>query len=139
MVEKNENMMPAVIQDQKEEEFDNIYFNIKEILEDARQQAFRAVNFYMVQAYWQIGKVIVEKEQKGEERAEYGKALVERLSKKLTNEFGKGFNKTNIWYMKQFYLMFPNPHALRGELSWTHYRMLLKALLLNGIERSYYV
>ncbi len=80
----------------------------------------------MVAAYWQIGKVIVEEEQKGRKRAGYGEKLVETLAARLTNEFGPGFTKSNLRYMRQFYLKFPIRHALRGELSWTHYRLLLQ-------------
>lgn len=79
-----------------------------------------------MQAYWHIEKVIVKGEQQGKQRAEYGTALIEELSKRLTIEYGQGFNKTNLWYMRQFYLSFQNLHALRGELTWTHYRLLLK-------------
>ena len=102
------------------------YLKIKSILEEARHNAYRHVNFVMVQAYWNIGREIVEEEQKGKQRAEYGATIIEELSQKLTVEYGQGFNKTNLWYMKQFYLAFKNLHALRGELSWTHYRLLLK-------------
>ena len=102
------------------------YLKIKSILEEARHNVYRHVNFIMVQAYWNIGREIVEEEQKGKQRAEYGATIIEELSQKLTVEYGQGFNKTNLWYMKQFYLAFKNLHALRGELSWTHYRLLLK-------------
>lgn len=105
---------------------ESVYSRVREILETARTGAYRAVNFAMVQAYWHIGREIVESEQSGRQRAEYGAALIEALAKKLTAEYGQGFNKTNLWYMKQFYLAFKNLHALRGELSWTHYRLLLK-------------
>lgn len=105
---------------------ESMYSRIREILETARTSAYRAVNFAMVQAYWHIGREIVEEEQRGKQRAEYGAALIEELSQKLTAEYGQGFNKTNLWYIKQFYLVFKNLHALRGELSWTHYRLLLK-------------
>ncbi len=105
---------------------DDFYRNIKDVLEDARNNVYRAVNFAMVEAYWNIGRLIVEEEQSGEQRAEYGKHLVKELSIKLTNDFGKGFTRTNLWYMRQFYTLFSNLHALRGELSWTHYRLLLK-------------
>jgi predicted nuclease of restriction endonuclease-like (RecB) superfamily len=105
---------------------DITYQSIRAILEKARSTAYRAVNFAMVQAYWEIGRVIVEEEQKGAERAKYGKALIKELSRRLTRDYGKGFNQTNLWYMRQFYLTFKNPHALRGELTWTHYRLLLK-------------
>jgi len=111
---------------QEQSSIDTTYQNIRAILEKARSTAYRAVNFAMVQAYWEIGRIIVEEEQKGEERAEYGKALIKELSRRLTRDYGKGFNQTNLWYMRQFYLTFKNPHALRGELTWTHYRLLLK-------------
>ncbi len=105
---------------------DTTYQNIREILEKARSTAYRAVNFVMVQAYWDIGRIIVEEEQKGEERAEYGKALIKELSRRLTRDYGSGFNESNLKYMRQFYLTFSNGHALRDELTWTHYRLLLK-------------
>ncbi len=99
---------------------DKTYSAIKEILEKARTTAYRAVNFAMVQAYWQIGRVIVEEEQKGRERAEYGENLIIGLSRKLTLEYGKGFTETNLKYMRLFYLAFQKSHALRDELTWTH-------------------
>lgn len=102
------------------------YNNIREILEKARFNVVRAVNSAMVYAYWEIGRVIVEEEQKGEERAEYGAELINNISIRLTQEYGKGFNERNLWYMKQFFLAFPNMNALRAELSWTHYRLILK-------------
>jgi predicted nuclease of restriction endonuclease-like (RecB) superfamily len=111
---------------EKTKAVESIYSRVREILETARSSAYRAVNFAMVQAYWHIGREIVEGEQLGKQRAEYGAAIVEELSKRLTAEYGQGFNKTNLWYMKQFYLAFKNLHALRGELTWTHYRLLLK-------------
>ena len=106
--------------------FDTLYTTINQIIEEARNTVYRTANFTMVQAYWNIGKTIVEEEQKGKERAEYGQELIKQLSKKLTKKHGKGFNTTNLWYIRQFYTVFQNFHALRGELSWTHYRLLLK-------------
>ena len=105
---------------------DRVYNDIKTVLEKARGNAYRAVNFEMVRAYWQIGKVIVEEEQEGKKKADYGKALITDLSKKLTEEYGIGFTKSNLFYMRQFFLTFQNFHALRGELTWTHYRQLLR-------------
>lgn len=113
------------------------YENIKQILEKARNTAYRAVNFAMVQAYWQIGKVIVEEEQKGKERAEYGKFLIKELSQRLTKECQKGFIERNLWYMRDFYLKFPKVNALRSELTWTHYRLLLK--VENENTRKFYM
>ena len=79
----------------------------------------------MVEAYWDIGKSIVE-QQDGYEKAEYGTRLIAELSKQMTIDFGKGFTPTNLKYMRQFYLTFPIRHALRDELSWTHYRLLMR-------------
>ncbi len=105
---------------------DPLLANIREILQSARHAAYKAVNFAMVTAYWNIGKLIVEDEQNGQARAEYGKAVLEDLSAKLTEEFGKGFTITNLKSMRQFYLLFPKRHALRPELTWSHYRLLIR-------------
>ncbi|NBH33873.1 DUF1016 domain-containing protein [Clostridiaceae bacterium] len=90
----------------------------------------------LVEAYWNIGKSIIE-EQGGNEKAEYGAGLLKELSKQMTHDFGKGFTVTNLKYMRQFYLTFPNGHALRDELSWTHYRLLMK--VENGNAREFYM
>jgi len=74
----------------------NLYGAIRQVLETARRSAYKAVNFAMVQSYWQIGRLIVEDEQKGEVRAEYGKKVLEELAKRLTAEFGKGFDASNL-------------------------------------------
>jgi len=99
---------------------DNIelYSKIKEILETARSKAYRAVNFAMTQAYWNVGKLIVEEEQKGKNKAEYGTSLLADLSTKLTRDFGKGFNEANLRYFRQFYLTFKIHHSVRDELTW---------------------
>lgn len=114
-----------------------LYSKIRHILQAARTNAYRSVNFIMVEAYWNVGRLIVEEEQKGKGRADYGERLVEALAGRLTGEFGRGFTKTNLWYMRQFYLAFPILHALRGELSWTHYRLLLK--VEKEEARKYYM
>lgn len=112
------------------------YNHIKEILESARNQVYSTANSAMVRAYWSIGKSIVE-QQGTDDRAEYGKNLISELSAQLTRDFGKGFTPTNLRYMRQFYLTFPNCHALRDELSWTHYRMIMKVEDENA--RNFYV
>lgn len=113
------------------------YASIRQILESARSTAYRAVNFAMVAAYWQIGKVIVEEEQKGGRRAGYGEKLIEALAERLTTEFGHGFTQTNLKYMRLFYSKFPIRHALRDELTWTHYRLLLR--VENENARQFYL
>jgi predicted nuclease of restriction endonuclease-like (RecB) superfamily len=114
-----------------------LYQNIAAILQTARLKSYRAINHAMIEAYWCIGQQIVEEEQQGKHRAEYGAKLLPYLSKKLQTEFGKGFNASNLAYMKQFYLTFPNFHALRGNLTWTHYRLLLK--VSNEKARAFYI
>ena len=92
----------------------------------ARDKVYQTANTEMVRAYWDIGRMIVEEEQKGSDRAEYGKYLVATLSAKLTTEYGKGFDKTNLWNMIRFYRTFPIVDAVRQQLSWTHYRILMR-------------
>ncbi|HDZ61906.1 MAG TPA: DUF1016 domain-containing protein [Nitrospirae bacterium] len=116
---------------------DSVYGHIREILETARSSAYRAVNFEMVRAYWNIGRVIVEGEQKGKARSDYGTYLLDELSKRLTAEFGKGFDRTNISKMRVFYLAYPIVDALRPQLTWTHYRLLLR--VEKESVRNFYV
>ncbi len=94
---------------------EDIYSEIKDVLLTSRNGAYAAVNFAMVQAYWQIGRIIVEHEQNGEIRAEYGKATLQSLSNRLTDEFGKGFSVRTLQQMKKFYQLFPNANALRSQ------------------------
>ena len=115
---------------------EKFYNEIKNILNIARNKVYKTANFVMVEAYWNIGKSIIE-EQGGNEKAEYGAGLIKELSKQMTQDFGKGFTVTNLKYMRQFYLMFPNGHALRDELSWTHYRLLIK--VENDNARDFYM
>lgn len=99
---------------------------IQAVLREARGGAFRAVNAVMVQAYWHVGRILVEHEQAGEERAAYGARLIRQVAERLTAEFGRGFDQRNLWYMRSFYLTFPKVNAARALLTWTHYRLLLK-------------
>jgi hypothetical protein len=100
--------------------------NLRTVIREARQQALRAVDLVQVRTCWLVGHHIIEFEQGGEARAEYGAGLMKRLAENLTREFGKGFDATNLRFMRQFYLSFPICDALRRELSWTHYRILLR-------------
>jgi len=104
----------------------SLYDTINRIIEDARNTVYQTANFTMVKAYWNIGKAIVEEEQNGKQRAEYGAELIKRLAEKLTKTQGKSYSERNLWYMKQFYQQWVNMNALRSELSWTHYRLLLR-------------
>ena len=118
-------------------DIDTTYKSIKTVLEEARSSAYTAVNFTMVQAYWHTGRIIVEQEQKGKERAEYGKGLLKELSKRLIRDYGRGFDESNLRNMRMFYLTFPKCDALRHELSWTHYRLLLRIEKENA--RDFYL
>lgn len=113
---------------------ENLYQRIREILDKARNKVYRTVNFEMVQAYWDIGQEIVEEEQKGKERAEYGAYLLKELSIKLTNVYGQGFDESNLRNIRKFYLVFPKRDALRHELTWTHYRHLMRVEKDNARE-----
>ena len=117
--------------------FESFYNRIKEILEAARNKVYRTANSEMVIAYWNIGRIIVEEEQKGSDRADYGILLVKRLSFKLSSEFGKGYDKSNLWNMIRFYKTFPIIDAVRRELNWTHYRILI--YIENEDARNFYL
>jgi len=141
----------------------SLYSQIRQILDTARSSSYKAVNFLMVQSYWQIGKLIVEEEQNGSNRAKYGEELIKQLAERLKKDFGKGFTETNLKYFRQFYNTFPISHALSDkskiqkshapsdetaiqksdsamqipQLSWTHYRTLLK--VTNKEARAFYI
>ncbi|MGA1824793.1 MAG: PDDEXK nuclease domain-containing protein [bacterium] len=118
----------------------DFYQSIISILSQARSNAYKAINCAMVEAYWHVGRLIVKEEQKGKKRAEYGKHLINELSQRLTRDFGKGFSAQSLWNMRQFYLTFrilsavqrelnedeTFPSALRRELTWTHYKLLIR-------------
>ena len=109
---------------------------IAQIIEQARGQVRQAVNSAMVHSYWHIGQMIVEHEQQGASRAEYGKQQLQQLSAQLTQRLGKGFDIRNLRNMRAFYQTFPIRDALRTELSWTHYRSLLR--IENPSARDWY-
>lgn len=113
-----------------------LYEQIRNILLTSRQKAYSAVNEAMVQAYWLIGKTIVEDEQNGNDRAEYGKETLQFISARLTEEFGKGFSVRTLQQLKKFYVVYPNTNALRSQLNWTHYRNLIK--VKSDEARSWY-
>lgn len=112
------------------------YSAVREYIIVAQKQVYTAVNVAMVSAYWNIGKRIYDA--CGEnERAAYGKQRLSFLAEKLTEEFGKGFSVRNLQMMRQFYLSFPNANALRSELSWTHYRSLMR--VTDEAARNFYL
>lgn len=116
---------------------EQLFAQIKQMLDNARRQIARTVNSTTVEAYWQVGKYIVEYEQEGNVKAEYGKGIIDRLSKRLSMEYGGGFSTTNIRYMRQFYLFYPIRHTVCDELSWSHYRHLIR--VEDETARNYYL
>jgi predicted nuclease of restriction endonuclease-like (RecB) superfamily len=116
---------------------ETLYQEVRQIIEEARSTIYRTANFETVQAYWNIGQKIVEQEQNGKNRAEYGTSLLKELSQKLSIEYGRSFSNRNLRHIRQFYNVFPKRNALRSELSWTHYRLLLK--VSSEAERIFYL
>ena len=110
---------------------------IRSIIETSRSNAVRSVDFCRVQMYWQIGRRIVEEEQGGSARAEYGKGLIKNLAKELEPEFGSGFGKRQLDYSKKFYLEFPIVHTLYAQLNWSQYKWLLD--IADKDKREYYI
>ncbi len=110
---------------------------IQEIITSARDRAVRSVNAERVMMYWQIGKVIFEEEQQGEDRATYGSYLIKGISKELQPNFGSGFSVRQLEMCRQFYRLFPIANALRSQLSWTHYRLLIR--IDNEDKRTFYI
>ncbi len=117
--------------------FDRQMRKLREFIAESRRQVLRAVDVVQVRMCWGVGRHIVEFEQGGAVRAEYGAKLLPRLAEKLTEEFGRGFDASNLRYMRLFYHAFPNCDALRHELSWTHYRTLLR--VEDEAAREWYV
>ena len=111
-----------------------VYQSVRAALETARTKAAAAINDAMVSAYWEIGRQIVEAQG---DRAEYGQHLMEYLSERLTAEFGKGFTERNLRAMRQLYLAYPIRHTLCAELSWSHYRLIIR--IDDPVRRDFYV
>lgn len=123
--------------DTQDPKINSLLGELSELIRQARQKVLRAVDTIQVQTCWQIGRHIVEFEQQGAQRAGYGKRLLALLAKDLTAQFGKGFDETNLRKMRLFYQLFPIRDALRLELSWTHYRRLLR--VESAKARQWYV
>ena len=107
------------IQKRPQEAMDKLYTSVRKVIEQTRGFVSIAANTALVRQNWEIGRLIVENEQGGKRKAEYGKAQIEGLAARLTIEFGDGYTATNLKYMRQFYLAFPIGHTLCDELSWS--------------------
>ena len=116
--------------------YQDLLQEIGHAIHGARQQAAQTVNTLLVQTYWHIGQHIVEFEQGGKEKADYGSGLLDRLSKDLSTLYGKGFGRSNVFYMRKLYLSFQNSGTLSHKLTWSHYYEILKAD--DSLEISFY-
>ena len=121
---------------QEMQDINGLYNEVREIITSARQSAVRSVDFCRVQMYWQIGRRILEEEQKGKERADYGSYLLKNLAKKLEPEYGSGFSYRQLQFCRQFYRMYPIANALRSQFNWTQYRLLIA--ISDDYKREYY-
>ncbi|MDV3860843.1 hypothetical protein CMT56_13580 [Elizabethkingia anophelis] len=122
--------------DLEQSKYSSLINEIGSLLQKGREQATQSVNTILVQTYWLVGKHIVEFEQGGKEKAEYGSFLFEQLSKDLTKLYGKGFSRSNLLYMRKLYLTFPKSETLSNVLSWSHYFEILR--LDNDLEINFY-
>ena len=118
------------------ESMQSLVGEIKQIINDARAHAIRSVDFCRVRMYWAIGQRIVEKEQQGKERADYGTYLIKRLAQEIEPEYGSGFGERQLKFCRQFYKTYPNGNALRSQLNWSQYRMLIQ--ISDPDKREYY-
>jgi len=117
-------------------EYQQLIEKIGDVYQSAKSKIISAINTEMLHAYWQIGKDIVEFEQGGKLKAEYGKQLLEKLAKDLSSQHGKGFSRSNLNYMRLLYNKYPNCEALSHKLTWSHYYELLK--VDDDLAREFY-
>ena len=109
-----------------EKNIEQLHGQIAQIINTGKQTAYKAINSAMTLTYWEIGRLIVEEEQQGKERADYGNFIILTLAKRLKKEFGSGYDERNLRYMRGFFKAFPIRNAVRSELTRTHYRLLSK-------------
>ncbi len=120
----------------KDSEYKALIEKIGSVYNQAKTNVISAVNMEMLNSYWQIGKYIVEYEQKGKDKAEYGSELLLKISKDLKTKYGKGFSRSNLSYMRRFYIKYPNRETVSHKLTWSHYFELLK--IEDDLAREFY-
>ena len=120
----------------EEHSMESLYFDARNIIEHARNNAVRSVDFCRVQMYWQLGRRVFEEEQQGKERADYGKYLTKELSKRLVPDYGSGFSVRQLEFCRQFYRTYPIANTLRSQLNWSQYRRLIQ--IDDPYKREYY-
>ena len=123
-------------QSNQNKEYNILIENVGIALKNSRQNIANTINTEIVLTYWQIGKYIIDYEQKGNEKAEYGSNMLNKLSSDLTQKYGKGFSRSNVFYIRKFYMEYPKIQTVSELLSWSHYVELLK--IEQSEERSFY-
>lgn len=118
------------------QDINGFYQEVREIIASARQNAVRSVDFCRVQMYWQIGRRILEEEQKGKERADYGSYLLKNLAKRLEPEYGSGFSVRQLEMCRQFYRIYPIANTVCSQLNWSQYKLLIS--IPDEYKREYY-
>jgi len=116
--------------------FSTVTTQIRQLIEQSRHQVAQSINISLLNTYWKIGLIIIEEEQTGKERAQYGKQLITHLAKSLSQDIGKGFSRSNLHNMRNFYLAYPIFQTLSGKLSWSHYCELIA--IPETDKRSFY-
>ena len=129
-------MINKEIIEKKEGDYNTLISSIGTVLEKARKHVYSQINQILIKTYWEVGKQIIEYEQKEKEKAEYGSKLLDNLSKDLKLRYGKGFSRSNIIYMRLFYIKYSKSETLSHQLNWSHYFELLK--VEDDLERSFY-
>lgn len=125
-ISMNEKKKNIIENKEQNKEYTSLISSISALLEDARQRVYTQVNQILVKTYWQIGRRIVEFEQEGEKRAEYGSRLLDNLSCDLTGKYGRGFSRDNLEKMRKLYLLFSKSETLSRKLSWSHYCLIMR-------------
>ena len=116
---------------------DQLVSEIRQIIHQSRESAARSINHALALMYWHIGRVIVEYEQQGQDRATYGKGLIKNLSSQLVAEYGETFSSRNLQLSRQFYLTYPIVNSVSSQLTWTHYKILIR--LEDASKRAFYM
>jgi DUF1016 N-terminal domain len=119
-----------------EKNIEQLHEKIVFVIESSRQSAYKAINTSMVISYWEIGRLILEEEQHGKERANYGAYLISEMAKRLKKMYGSGYAQQSLRNYRQFYRKFPIRSALRSELTWTHYKLIMR--IENPNARAFY-
>ena len=122
--------------EEKIDKYDKLLDNVSDVLEKARSNSYALLNEQIIKTYWQIGRYIIDFEQEGNIKAEYGKQLMDKLSKDLTTKYGKGFSRSNMFNIRLLYVRYPEIEKIPTQLTWSHYIELIS--ITDDLERNFY-